>query len=455
MESGHETRHIVAIPYPARGHINPMMALCHLLAARDVHVTVTVVVTDEWRQLLTSGEPTSHLRLHAIPNVLPSEKTRGNDYRAFTDAVFSKMEGPVEAAIEGIDPPVEAVITDSLLLWGAAIAGRRNVPVWWLWTHSTTVFRALHEFDKLDKAGRLPTDIPAKGDDPLAYLPRPFIPRSADITTNTSNIVSFQNFVSLFSWFPRAQGLIFTSVYELESQAIDTLQSEIQVPFYTFGPPIPYMSHHDDFEATRPDYIKWLDSQPVSSVLYISLGSFLPISGLQIEELGIGLHESGVRFLWISRGEPEYTKHTSRSAGQVVSWCDQLRVLSHPSVGGFLTHCGWNSTLEGVFTGVPMLTFPLIWDQYPNAKSVVDDWKVGLRLKDEGEEERIVGQEKIVRMVKKLMALDDEESEGLRKRSAELKSKCQKALEEHGSSTANLDALFQEIIGKKSSRSDI
>lgn len=457
MESGHQdglvsgSYHVAAIPYPGRGHINPMMNLCWLLASKGL--LVTVVVTEEWLGFLTSGAqllPPS-LRLRSIPNVLPSERTRGNDFSGFIHAVHYKMEAPVEALLQGLQPRADSILADSVLPWAAELAWRSNIPVVSLWTQSAMTFLALCSYGKHNADEQSPVDFSDGGNEHLSYLPRSSTRHFAGLLSNTSSLKIPRAIIEAISWFPKAQSLLFTSFYELESKAIDTLRFQIPIPIHSLGPCIPYMLCDTTDANATSSYFNWLDSQPVSSVLYVSLGSFLPITGPQMNEMAKGLHESGVRFLWVIRGAPESMKESDkgRSRGLMVPWCDQLRVLCHPSIGGFLTHCGWNSTLEGVFAGVPMLTFPLFWDQYPNSKRIVDDWKVGLRMKDVDEEEWVVGQGEVSRLVKKFMDLDAEESKGLRRRAAELKDKCMKALEEGGSSCTNLDAFVQEMVSKK------
>lgn len=94
----------------------------------------------------------------------------------------------------------------------------------------------------------------------------------------------------------------------------------------------------------------------------------------------------------------------------MVTWCDQLRVLSHPSLGGFWSHCGWNSTSEAVFAGLPVLTFPIYWDQVTNSKMVVEDWKIGWKVKKgKGDEEVLVRREEIMGIVKRFMDLEIKE----------------------------------------------
>ncbi|KAG1365492.1 UDP-glycosyltransferase 87A2 [Cocos nucifera] len=444
--------HVVAIPYPGRGHINPMMSMCRLLAFRGL--LVSVVLTEEWLGLLGSGSvpsPLPNLRLVSIPNVIPSERNRGADLSGFLQAVYTRMEAPVERILERIEPPADSIVVDANLVWAAEIGRRRNIPVTSFWTQAASVLLALCRFGELYDGGQSPVELSGREEEALSYIPTPrfLSSHSTDLMSAKSDQDIFKKIIQTFSWFNMAQGLLLPTYYDLESYAIDTLKSKLPLPIYPVGPSIPYMTL-DDLQCnnnSRSDYIKWLDCQPKSSVLYISLGSFMPISGTQMEEMASGIHASGVRFLWIVREEFKLLQEPSGEMGLVLPWCDQLRVLCHPSVGGFLTHCGWSSTMEGVFAGVPMLTFPLIWDQFPNSRLIVDDWKVGVRVKKS--QEQVAGREEIAKLVHDLMNLDALESKELRRRAKELKEKCHRALGDAGSSTTNLDAFVQEILDKR------
>lgn len=169
----------------------------------------------------------------------------------------------------------------------------------------------------------------------------------------------------------KAQYLLFTTIYELEASVIDSLESLVTCPVYPIGPCIPYMTLENEHTKSngeapgRIDYFAWLDCQPENSVLYVSLGCFVSVSSSQLDEIALGLATSEVRFLWILREQSTRVRELvgNTNKGMILPWCDQLKVLCHPSVGGFLTHCGMNSTLEAVFAGVPMLTLPLFFDQ--------------------------------------------------------------------------------------------
>ena len=243
---------------------------------------------------------------------------------------------------------------------------------------------------------------------------------------------------------PQAQYLLFTSVYEFEPQVFDSLRATYNFPVYPIGPAIPYLELRDGSCKTR-SCLQWLDSQQAGSVLYISLGSFLSVSNHQMDEIVAGLQISGIRYLWVARGEASRLKDRCGDMGLVVPWCDQLKVLCHPSTGGFWTHCGWNSILEAVFAGVPMLTFPLFLDQDTNSRQIMEDWKNGWRVNSTVKAEKLVTKEDIAQLVRRFMDVESNEVKEIRRRAKELQDKCLVAISEGGSSAANLDAFINSI----------
>jgi len=253
--------------------------------------------------------------------------------------------------------------------------------------------------------------------------------------------------VSLVS---KAQYLLFTSVRELETEVIDILKEDLPLPVYPIGPAIPYFELQKNSSVIDAhngvNYLQWLDCQPTGSVLYVSLGSFLSVSSAQMDEIAGGLQDSDVRYLWVSREETDrFGNGGGGDMGLVVPWCNQLKVLCHPSIGGFWTHCGWNSTLEAAFAGVPMLTFPILGDQTSNSKRVVEDWKVGWRVKKDVGFEILVTREEISKLVKRFMDQKSNEGNEMRKRAKQLQEACRGAIAEGGSSETNLEAFIKDI----------
>ncbi|KAI8005602.1 UDP-glycosyltransferase 87A2 [Camellia lanceoleosa] len=197
---------------------------------------------------------------------------------------------------------------------------------------------------------------------------------------------------------PNAQYLLFTSIYKLESHIIDTLKSNLGIPIYSIGPTIHYYRLKESFSVTTTghnndiNYVQWLDSQPKALVLYMS----------QVKFLG-------------------------GDKGLVVPWCDQLKVLCHSSVGGFWSHCGWNSTKDGVFAGLPFLTYLIFSDQIPNSKTIVEDWKIGWKVRrGMGADEHLVTREEIAKLIQRFMDLESVEGKEMR-RAKELQQICKNA----------------------------
>ncbi|CAH9119294.1 unnamed protein product [Cuscuta europaea] len=222
---------------------------------------------------------------------------------------------------------------------------------------------------------------------------------------------------------PKAQYLLFTSVYELEASAIDALRENLSIPIHPIGPAIPYFGTKEQLSPVIADenqesdnVIKWLNAQAKSSVLYISQGSFLSVSSAQLDEIIAGVHESGVKYLWVAPGGDIDTSRFHRrngDGGLVVPWCNQFKFLCHPSVGGFWSHCGWNSTKEAAFAGI---TFPIFWDQTTNSELIV-----GVKVqKGDGS---LVMRDEICGLLRRFMDMKE-----MRKRAKMVRETCQNSL---------------------------
>ncbi|MCL7038199.1 hypothetical protein MKW94_005543 [Papaver nudicaule] len=427
------------MPYPGRGHINPMMNFCKLLATKfsvKEDIRITFVVTEEWLGFLgseTKSRLPPQIQLKSIPNVIPSELMRGLDHKGFFEAVQTKMEEPFEQILDQLqqddDPSmvVTAILADTLLPWAVSVGNRRNIAMVSLWTTSPSLFSIVYHTDRSISLQL------------IDYIPGVAPIRLSDMPACFEAVSAVRN----------TRCLLLTTYHELEPRVTKTLMEILPVPVYTVGPSIPLPTTLVDDHAkmdTEDYYVEWLDSQPENSVLYVSFGSFLSASSDQMEEILGGLRQSGARYLLVSRGGKDNKMDNSR--GIVVPWCDQLKVLCHPSVGGFWTHCGWNSTLEGIYAGIPLLTFPVGLDQFTNRKLIVDYWNIGMNVMKKDGAERLVTREDVSSTVRKFMNLDgdDEESKDMRTRASEFKKSCRQALTEGGSSTTNLDNFIRNIL---------
>ncbi|KAK8457517.1 hypothetical protein SEVIR_3G199166v4 [Setaria viridis] len=441
--------HIVAVPYPGRGHVNAMLNLCRLLAARD-GVSATVVVTEEWLGLL--GAPAAlpelgpRVRFEAIPNVIPSEHGRANDMLGFLEAVYTKMAAPFERLLDRLAAP-QAIVADVFVPWTVAVGARRGVPVCAMCPLSATMFAVQYNFHRLPPAVAAGYASPDGTDFCLIedYIPGTKSIRFTDLAPTHTNAGLLDKVLEAYFSVKKAQCVILTSFQELESDAIGALRRELPCPVYAAGPCIPFMALQEGINPDGDGYMAWLDAQPAGSVLYVSLGSFLSVSAAQFDEIAAGLAESKARFLWVLRDADARSRVTGAAAGIAVPWTDQLRVLCHPSVGGFFTHSGMNSTLEAVYAGVPMLTLPIAFDQPTNSRLVAEVWKTGLGLKEMARGDGVIGREEIAAAVERLMRPDSAEAADMRMRAALLKDAARAAAEEGGSSWKDITSFINFV----------
>ncbi|KAI6670918.1 hypothetical protein NL676_005803 [Syzygium grande] len=438
MDRQASTFHVVAMPYPARGHINPAMNLCKILASRAPHVAITFVLTEEWLGLIGCDQKPSYISFATIPNVLPSEQVRAQHYSEFAEAVFTKMEAPFEEVLDQLRHPPTLIVADTFMPWPVRVGNRRDIPVASFWPTAASNFSFFYHFQLLEQNGHLPQNLSEKGHEMVDYIPGILPTRLTDLVRGWTEQM-MKRLRLIVDSVHRAQYLLLSSVYEIESQTVDALKQSLSFPIYTVGPSIPYFELEDNPRSNSDsDYIiKWLDLQPGSSVLYLFLGSFLSVSSSKMDEIAAGLRNSNVRFLWVARDDTSRLKELlpGGDMGIVVPWCDQLRALTHPSVGGFWTHCGWNSIQEGVYAGLPFLAYPIGMDQGYNSKIVVDNWKVGW----------MVGEGDIAGLVRKFMDLGDSESKELRRRAGHLQELCRHAIRLEGSSGTNIGAFIRDI----------
>ncbi|KEH15933.1 putative hydroquinone glucosyltransferase [Medicago truncatula] len=251
-------------------------------------------------------------------------------------------------------------------------------------------------------------------------------------------------------------GVIINTFSNLELEAVRVLQDREKPSVFPVGPIIRNESNN---EANMSVCLRWLENQPPSSVIFVSFGSGGTLSQDQLNELAFGLELSGHKFLWVVRAPSKHSssayfngqnnepleylpngfvERTKEKGLVVTSWAPQVEILGHGSIGGFLSHCGWSSTLESVVNGVPLIAWPLFAEQRMNAKLLTDVLKVAVRPKVDGET-GIIKREEVSKALKRIM--EGDESFEIRKKIKELSVSAATVLSEHGSSRKALSTL--------------
>ncbi|GJY46048.1 UDP-glycosyltransferase 76G1-like protein isoform X2 [Tanacetum coccineum] len=246
-----------------------------------------------------------------------------------------------------------------------------------------------------------------------------------------------------------SKGIIWKTYKELEDSSLELIFRDFPIPSFTLGP------FHKYFPASSSSLIQqdrtvlsWLDTQPPKSTIYVSFGSVAHITKLEFQEVAYGLANIGVPFLWVVRpgmvrgstwleSLPEKFLERVGDRGRIVKWSPQQEVLAHPATGCFWTHNGWNSTLESICEGVPMICSPCFVDQPINARYVSDLWKIGIFLEDSFER---VGIEIAMKRIMK-----DKEGAEMRDRICCLKERVNQSLDEGSSSYESLKNLIDYI----------
>ncbi|KAL6001893.1 hypothetical protein ACLOJK_040457 [Asimina triloba] len=248
-------------------------------------------------------------------------------------------------------------------------------------------------------------------------------------------------------YLPHAAAVAVNTVHHLDSTILGHLQTNFRTcpavgPLSLLSPP---PRSTPDLDAAGHQCLAWLDgfSHSPASVAYVSFGSFLTPPPAELAALAAGLEASGAPFVWSLKekaweGLPCGFLARVEGRGLVVPWAPQVEVLSHAAVGVFVTHCGWNSVMESVSGGVPMICRPFFGDQKVNGRMVSEVWKIGV-----GVEGGVLSEDGVAAAVD--LVLRKEEGRGMRERAGGLREVAKQAVADGGSSRTGVDALLQII----------
>ena len=459
-----QPHHVVLFPFMSKGHTIPILHLARLLLHR--RLIVTFFTTPANRPFIFESLNDTTVTIldlpfsHNVPDIpvgiestdkLPSMSM----FYAFGNAT-KLMQPDFERAIQTL-PRVSFIVSDGFLWWTLESASKFDIPRFvfcGMNYYSTSVIRAVDQ-DRL-------LFVPESDDELITVTRFPWIKVTRNdfespYTESEPKGLIYEFIMNVIVAETKSYGIIVNSFYELESVFADYWNRECQPKPWSVGPLClaePPKARDEPYN-NKPKWVhQWLDKKfdQGNSVLYIAFGSQVEISLAQLKEIAIGLEESKVNFLWVIRkSESEISdgfEERVKDRGIVVrEWVDQREILMHESVQGFLSHCGWNSVLESICAGVPILAWPMMAEQPLNARMVVEEIKVGLRVETcDGSVRGFVKWEGLEKTVKELM--EGEKGKEVRKKCMEVTEKAKKAMEEGGSSKCTLDLLIDDTCGK-------
>ncbi|XP_057492323.1 UDP-glycosyltransferase 83A1-like [Actinidia eriantha] len=449
------TPHVLAIPYPAQGHVIPLLELSQCLVKHGFKVTF---VNSEFNHnrvvnaLSDKDHVRSHINLVSITDGLEPWEDR-NDLGKLTEAILKVMPGKLEELIEQVNRSdnnkITCIVADGSMGWVLEVAERMQIiKRAAFWPAAVALFALGINVPELIDDGIIDSDgTPVKNQVIQLSPTMPLMSTEnfpwtcfGDLTTQKIILnLNFRNNKAIEA----AHWMISNSSYELEPAAFDLFPNVLPIgPLLAsnrLGKSAGYFWLEDS------TCLQWLDQQPAHSVIYVAFGSFTVFDRNQFQELALGLELTNRPFLWVVRPDiteetddpyPKGFKDRTAKHGRMVGWAPQQTILSHPSVACFVTHCGWNSTVEGISNGTPFLCWPYFADQFFNQSYICDVWKVGLGFNRD--ENGIIKQAEIKDKVEQLLG-----DKTFRARALHLKEVTAKTVKEGGCSSNNFNNFIK------------
>lgn len=466
--------HAVCVPFPAQGHITPMMKLAQLLHSRGFFITFVNTEFNHRRFVRSRGpeyvKGFSDFQFKTIPDGLPpSDRDATQDPQELCASIRTSCLGPFRALLTVLNtsaesPPVSCVVSDGAMSFGRKAAEELGIPEVQFWTASACGLMGYLQYPELIKRGIVPfkdesftTD--GSLDTTIDWIPGMRNIRLKDIpsfirTTDPEDI--------LFTYLKeeaqnclKSSAIIFNTFDALELEVLQAISSKCH-HIYTIGP-ISLLARNAIGDKAKllnsslwkedGECLKWLDQREPKSVAYVNYGSVTVMTEQHLKEFAWGLANSKRPFLWIVRPDivmgdsamlpPGFLEET-KDRGMLASWCPQEQVLSHPSIGVFLTHCGWNSTLESICGGVPMICWPFFAEQQTNCRYICTAWGIGIEVNEDvkhGEIEDLVNE-----------MIQGDKGKQMRRKALEWKKKAEETTAVGGPSYKNFDRFIKEAL---------
>ncbi|XP_050379450.1 UDP-glycosyltransferase 74F2-like [Argentina anserina] len=446
--------HVLAIPYPAQGHINPLLQFSKRLASSK-GLKVTLANTIFIANSLNLPKSAGSVQLETISD---GYDDGGFPLAESIAAYLSRLQDVGYQSVAEIitrhkatPNPIECIIYDPFLPWALDVAKQYGLVAAAFFSQSCTVnytYYLEHHHGIIWSPASVPNNLPLglhilePQDMPSFFSVPGSYPAYSELVLNQ------------FSHIEKADFIFANTFYKLEEEVVDSMSQVC--PMLTIGPTIPsaYLDNsiEDDkgygFSLFEIDSFctDWLNTKPPGSVVYVAFGSMASLSDKQMKELALGLKATNFHFLWVVRASeeeklPDKLKEETAEKGLLVNWSPQLEVLSHKAIGCFFTHGGWNSTIEALSSGVPMVVMPQWTDQPTNSKLIESLWKVGVRVKVD-ETSGLVGREEVEQCVREVMG---EMGIAMKRNAKKWRELAIEAVSEGGTSDKNIDEFVSKL----------
>ncbi|KAL9229799.1 hypothetical protein vseg_005228 [Gypsophila vaccaria] len=451
--------HVLMVSLFYQGHINPILRFAKLLNSKGLHVTIAT--TEHARGPMQNGSWQSDdlLNFEYFDDGLDMDLDRDKNLDILLEDYLprdgAKNLSSLIDSIESRGNKLSCIIGNCFVPWVASVAKAHDLACGMLWVQSCATYTIFYNYFKN------PSKFPSLSDpnniveiDGLPLLKVSDLPTFIFPSTppHFRNVIATTiNTLDQFDW------VFGTSFNEIEEVFINFMANH--KPISLIGPLVPQTMFEDQklIQNENDICMNWLNKQRPSSVIYIALGSISVLSQGETKAIASILeNDNNLHFLWVRKegekgwgrkmGElPKEFLEKTKDRGLIVSWCNQERVLMHPSIQCFLTHCGWNSTLEAVIGGVPVIAYPDWTDQLTNAKLLVDVFKIGVRMR-KSDEDGGVGEDEVKRCIYEVtqgpnaMAMKDQ--------AIKWKEAAKTAISPYGSSTKIINNFISEIKGK-------
>ncbi|KHN48820.1 UDP-glycosyltransferase 83A1 [Glycine soja] len=385
----------------------------------------------------------SPMKLVSIPDGLGPDDDR-SDVGELSVSILSTMPAMLERLIEDIHlnggNKITCIVADVIMGWALEVGSKLGIKGVLFWTASATMFALQYNIPTLIQDGIIDSD-----GFPITQRTFQISPSMPTMDTGViwwSKVYDRETEKKVFNYVVHctqnsnlAEWFICNTTYELEPKALSFVPKLLPVGplLRSYDNTNTNASSLGQFWEEDHSCLNWLNQQPHGSVLYVAFGSFTHFDQNQFNELALGLDLTSRPFLWVVREDNklEYPNEFLGNRGKIVGWTPQLKVLNHPAIACFVSHCGWNSIMEGLSNGVPFLCWPYFTDQFYNKTYICDELKVGLGLNSD--ENGLVSRWEIKKKLDQLLS-----NEQIRARCLELKETGMNNIEEGGGSSKNI-----------------